>query len=174
MSLYARALGAAFDLLPKALRRFHSQTGVAIAEGTVSVTRGRGRLRNFIATAMRLPREAEAIRVRLKVTPEGDAECWLRQFGDLDLATRQWLQGDLLTEAAGWLRFVFRLSADTTGMVFSLVQRRVLCVPLPALLAPCVSAATRGNDESWCMDIRVTAPIVGMLVCYSGEMRQVC
>lgn len=108
------------------------------------MTRGPGRMRNLVADLMRLPRAGQNVSVRLRVRVERDRERWIRTFDAQRLETVQWQQGSLLIEAAGPLRFGFRLMCDATGMQFASARCWFLGFPLPAALAPRVQATLVG------------------------------
>src|SRR5947209_2177267 len=130
-SLYRRALGDAFDGLPPALRRFHDRPGGATAEGVVCVTRGRGRIRNWIASRMRLPPEGERMAVRLHVVVTGDREQWIREFGTARVVTHQWREAGLLIESIGPLRLGFRVFLEGDALRFNSARAWLHGIPLP-------------------------------------------
>jgi hypothetical protein len=169
-SLYRRALGADYERLPGVLRTFHDLPDGGAAEGTFKITRGRGALRNLVADAMRLPPAAESVLVHLQVVAADGRERWIRDFGAHRLVTEQWMDGDLLVEAAGPIRFLFRLTATEHGMEFDMERCRVATVPLAMAIAPRVSARLRGLATSWQVTVQVDVPILGMVVRYEGEM----
>jgi len=43
-------------------------------------------------------------------------------------------------------------------------------VPVPRPIAPQVSATARGTADGWDIDVRVDAPLVGMVCRYCGRM----
>jgi hypothetical protein len=169
-SLYKRVLGEEFDSLPSVLRCFHEVSAGGKARGRLRITRGKGWLRNVLATLMRLPPQGEQVPVSLAVCVEEEAERWTRNFGPLCLVTRQWVQNGLLIEAAGPVRFGFRLTADATGMEFHFAGCWFLGVRLPSALAPRVHAEARGREACWWLSVCVEVPALGVLVRYEGEM----
>lgn len=173
-SLYRRALAESFEALPPVLRRFHDAPGNAKADGYLCIARGPGRLRNALASLMRLPPSGERTPVHLEVRVEGEMERWTRDFGSLRLVTRQRYANGLLIESAGPLHFGFRVSATPSEMRFAFVRCRLYGCPLPGALAPRVHAVVRGLPASWWVEVRVEAPALGLLVRYEGEMTPEC
>ena len=173
-SLYQRALGDTFDRLPSVLIGFHEAASVATAEGTFRITRGRGIVGGLAATLMQLPCAGEKVSVRLEVSVEGEVERWIRYFGAQRLVTRQWIEHGLLIEAAGPLRFGFRLSADEAGMRFEMERCWLLGMPLPKVMSPQVGAVVTGHGACWIAAVEVHVPLLGRLVRYEGEMIPQC
>lgn len=168
--LYQRTLGPAFDYLPPVLQRFHTRPTGAQARGTVRITRGPGRIRQFLATLMGLPSPGEAVPVTLQVQTIGDREQWLRQFDARRLASRQWLHDGLLMEAAGPMRLGFRLSADAQEMRMECVRCWLVGIPLPLALSPRINATAALYEEGWWLWVRIEAPLWGMVTQYEGKI----
>jgi hypothetical protein len=173
-SLYRRAIGPAFDRLPAVLCQFHDLPCGGCAEGTFRVTRGPGMVRDALATIMKLPRAGEKVAVTLRVTVSEEGERWVRHFDSQVLTTRQWIDGDLLYEAAGPLQFGFRMSVEDGRMLFDMQRCRVFGAPVPFRLAPRVSAVVEGRDTVWHACVEVSVPLLGLLVRYEGEMSPSC
>ena len=166
-SLYRRILGPSFDTLPSVLKCFHEQPN-ATAHGRFEIIRGRGMLRNLLATLAGFPRAGSDVPVVLRVTAEGDRERWSRDFGGHRLETVQWDREGALIEAAGPVRFAFDVTADDTSMRFTIRRAWFLGIPIPRPLAPRVSAVVTANADGWSVDVQVMAPVVGLLVRYAG------
>ncbi len=170
MSLYRRALGVAYETLPPILRHFHDAQAGAEAQGKFKVTRGKGIVRSVMADMMALPKAGDDVNIHLEVKVERGGERWIRQFDSQCLITEQWLQDGLLVEAAGPIRFGFRLTADASSIRFAMERCWLTVVPIPLVLAPRVSATVTGGDSSWLAMVQVEMPIFGLLVRYEGEL----
>jgi hypothetical protein len=169
-TLYPSVLGDRFDALPSVLRRFHARTD-ARAHGLLRVERGRGLVARLAGWVMRFPPASERVEVRLHVGVEQGREVWTRWFAGRPMITRQWRDGTCLVEAAGPSRTWFELESEPEGMRF--VQRRctILGVPIPSKLAPHVHCRVcSGDDEGWEVEVRITLPVVGLLVAYAGRL----
>jgi len=169
-SLYVSLLGSAWSLLAPSVQRLHG--GGARARGVFGVRWGAGWIARAVAAILGMPRAGEGIRVTLSVelTPAG--ERWTRLFGDQRLSSAQWRRGEALVEAFGPVQCLFRLRAVDGALVFEQVGTRFgfgrLSLPLPRFLAPSVvgRAAPRRDDVH--VDVRIHAPILGLLVAYDG------
>jgi len=173
-SLYRRCVGVEYDALPTILRHFHDAETGASALGIFRITRGQGVVRNVLANLMALPKAGEQVTVHLKVKVERGGERWIRHFDSQCLITEQWIQNGLLVEAAGPIRFGFRLSADGESMGFEMERCWLMALPLPLFLAPRVSARVTGRETSWWAMVQVELPMIGMLARYEGEMVPQC
>jgi len=167
-------MGPSFDCLPAVLCRFHDLPDGGTAEGTFRVTRGHGVMRGAIATLMKLPCAGEGVTVSLRVTVDADGERWVRHFDSQVLITRQWMERELLFEAAGPLQFGFRMSVDGERMLFTMEQCRLAGVRVPLVIAPRISAVVEGRESVWHACVEVSVPMLGMLVRYEGEMNPAC
>jgi len=173
-SLYRQTLGDAFEGLPPVLKRFHEQPSEAMACGTFQVIRGKGWIRGVLATLLHLPPPGERVPVVLHVQMLGEVESWTRKFDTLHLVTRQWLQDGLLMEAAGPMRFGFRMTADATGMRFEFARCWFVGIPLPSALSPQVNATVSEYEEGWWLQVRIDFPLLGMLTRYEGKVTSQC
>jgi hypothetical protein len=171
LPLYQRVLGSAFHTQPDALRRFHSEPRGGTAHGALRVTRGNGWLRKTLATLLRLPPAGDNIPLHLRVEVEGARERWLRDFGGVRLESLQWAWQGLLVEAMGPLRCGFRLTAQRESLRFDVERAWLYALPLPAALAPRVIAVvTEAGPASWHVQVRIAAPLLGLLASYEGEV----
>ena|SRR5579871_2373384 len=169
-SLHRRILEDAYDRLPPVLRRFHDAPCGGSAQGAFRITRGHGWLRHALASMMRLPSPGENVPVRLQVQVRGTEEIWIRDFGAQRLVTRLWQEEDLLIEAAGPLRFGYRLSADAREMHTVSTRCWLLGIPLPSALAPRVNACASAEEAGWWVCVRVEVPVLGQMAHYEGEV----
>lgn len=167
-SLYPLLLGTAFDALPEPLRGFHLRGG--IATGRFEVRRGRGRIARAIADRMGLPDEARAARVVLEVLIDPAGQRWSRSFDGRGFASFQRAESELLLESLGRAVVGFRLDAADGVLTYRTARVRALGVNWPRWLRPTVSADVRATSSGWRVDVSVTAPVLGLLCAYGGEM----
>jgi hypothetical protein len=168
LSLYHRILGARFDALPAALRRFHDREGGGQARGTFQVGRGTGWLRNAIASILGMPPAGAEVPVRLRVAVEGDRERWIRDFDGHRVETVQWAQGDLLMEASGLVHFSTELVLEGSRLRYEFRRAWFAGIPIPRWLSPGVVSYVEAGDAGWFVVVRVLAPFLGELVRYEG------
>ncbi len=169
MQLYQRLLGASFERLPPALRRFHAQPG-GTATFALAVTREPGLLHAAAAALMGLPGASARAQGTLVVRAEGDREVWERSFPDTTLTTVQWIDRGRLVEARGPMQVLFDVTADERGMRFEPVACRCLGAWIPRPFAPRFSSTVRGAATSWDLLVTIAVPVLGPLASYRGAV----
>ncbi|HWW77150.1 MAG TPA: DUF4166 domain-containing protein [Pyrinomonadaceae bacterium] len=191
VGLYERLVGAGWETLDEAVRRFHPSGKGVRAAGTFAVRRGRGPFARLLARLMNLPESGEAVPLLLRVTPHAGGERWRRSFAGRDFVTEQRAHagrrtagragplpaeraGPLLAERAGPVEMLFRLKAEGGVLVYA-QEGVALCagslrVPLPRRLAPRVEASERAGrgGRGVHVSVRVAAPLVGLVIRYEG------
>jgi hypothetical protein len=167
--LYERLLGEAFQRLPRAVRAFHEKPGGASGRGLFRIELGKGLLRRLFARMIGLRREGPVETV-LEVVADGEREVWRRSFGEMVLETVQWQEGPYLIEQRGPMRFVMRVEPAPLGMRFSVDHARLFGVRLPRFLSPRIDAIAEGDAETWRVEVVVSAPLLGRVVTYRGQI----
>ncbi|WP_437313306.1 DUF4166 domain-containing protein [Sorangium sp. So ce385] len=171
-ALYPALLGAAWAALAPPVQALHA--GGARARGRFRVRRGRGLAARLLAALLRMPAAAEDVVVTLAVEPSGDGERWIRSFGGRLLCSSQWRSGELLVEALGLIQCWFRLRAEGGALVFEQARStfglRGFGLPLPRWLAPRVEGRAEPSRDEVRVDVRIFAPIAGLLVAYEGRV----
>jgi len=165
--LYEQLLGASFARLPLTMRRFHASAH-ASANGTFAVQRTRGWFSALAATMFRLPPPDENVAVSLDVTALPEGERWRRRFGAARFDTVQHFEGGRLLERAGLATIAFDVRAEGTGMSFASVSCSFAGLRIPRWLAPSIEATTSATPEGWSMEVRVSAPHIGLVERYGG------
>jgi len=123
---------------------------------------------------MRLPAAGREVPTRLQVVVEGEREIWIRDFGTLRLRTRQWHHRGLLIEQAGPIRFGLRVRANAEGLRFDTERCWLGWLPLPARVAPRVTANITARETGWSVDVQIAVPGLGLLARYTGEVTPEC
>jgi hypothetical protein len=139
--IYRQLLGPEFDKLPAVLREFHSAPQGGHASGVARIRH----TSSLLAWLVRFPPEGE-MPITLDIDSTSAGEVWIRHFGDAERRSSQTVDDGLLCEVAGPLHLYFRVTADPTGIRFSLVRARCLSVPIPLRVTAVVSAAPDAND----------------------------
>jgi len=170
LTLYQRALGPRFDVLPAVLHQFHGNQRGGTAAGAVSIIRGDGVVRNLAAELLRLPRAGKDVAITVEIRVDGVGETWCRCFGGCRLITRQWLDRSFIVEQAGPLRLWFHVEASSIGMRFDSMRCTLFGILMPNPMAFRVAAVVTGMAESWWVDVEIFAPMLGSLVRYEGEV----
>ena len=171
MALYRKLLGESYNELASVLIRFHDLPD-GEARGVLRITHGEGLVRRLMANLMRLPKPGECVPVHLRVEGGTEREVWIRRYGDQTLVTRQWEHGGLLVEAAGPYRIGFKLSVKEKGLRFDFVRAWMGVLPIPRPMALRVEADAKPVEhaDSWWIDVCISAPILGQLARYEGEV----
>lgn len=171
-TLYARLLGPSWSSLAPPVRRIHG--GGVVARGVFAVRRGAGLWARFLAAVLRMPPAADATPITLEVDSAGGVERWKRDFGGRPLLTTQWASGELLVESLGLVQCWFRLRAEGGALVFEQVRATIgfrrFALPLPRFLSPRVVGRADPGGAHAQVDVRIHAPIVGLLVAYEGAV----
>lgn len=175
VSLYRRVLGEAAEALHPTVRAMHCGQGDVHVTGRLRVQRGGGLAGRLVGAFLGLPAADGAVPTSLWITRAGNAERWVRTFG-AGRPMRSWQQAgppQTLIEHVGPLRFTFGLEVAEGGLRFVqgacyLVLGR-LQLPLPTRLAPRVDALARPvGDRGVAVSVRVTTPLIGLLLGYAG------
>ncbi len=170
--LYRRLLGESFDRLPASVRSMHEVHGDAGAAGEGEVKRGGGLLGRLIGAIVGFP-PAGTYPVHVEFLEQGGRERWIRHFGPHRFWSWFSIRGGLLYERFGLLRFGFELPCDESALRMRLVRWSAAGVPLPLFLAPRVNAREWQEDDRFLFDDRITMPLIGELIHYSGWLRPV-
>ena len=169
-SLYRRLLGTRFDELPGGLKRFHDADGGGRARGVFQVERGRGGLRNAIASLMGFPQAGVNVPVVLEVTAKGDRERWCRRFPSRTVASTQWERDQLLVEAFGPYSFSCSLELEGADLVYEFRRAWLLGVPLPSWFLPRAEGIASGDEKGWRVVVRILLPVLGEILRYEGQV----
>jgi hypothetical protein len=172
--LYPQLLGSAWSALAPPVRRLNEASG-RTHRGEFTVTRGTGFFSRIVAALSGLPPAGERVPIALAVSTERGAEVWRRSFADHVLVTFQRARGELLSERLGLVECIFRLREESGALRFVQEGARLallgLSIPLPRALAPRIAGfVERASDTSAKVAISISAPVVGLLVDYRGDI----
>jgi hypothetical protein len=140
------------------------------AQGTADVVRPGGRLANWVADRLRLPKAGMALPVTISVREVGGVLHWERTFGDSHLATTQTLEAGLMHETLGAHRITFRVTTSDGSAVYESVGSRWRGIRIPALLCPKAKGVVSPNLEGWKVAIEVRAPFLGLICAYTATL----
>ena len=182
LSLYPRLLGGHWSRVNPEIRAVHlaGSAGALEAKGSFMVRHGGGGLARLLVRLLKMPVEGDGVETRLRVLQEGAGERWCRTFADRRLSTVQYESGGLLAERFGLLELRFRLAVEGGALLYrqsgAFVGLGVLMLPLPKRISPQVSAREEPMAASRRVrsTVRVTLPLLGLLITYSGEIEPEC
>lgn len=170
--LYTAILGEDRSQLAASVEKLH--TSSAHASGVFRVRRGGGMLARLVGWVMRLPEAREQAKIELTVVRGPDDERWERRFDGRLLRSVQWGEKGLLIEEMNGVQCCFRLVVDAGTLRFEQVGAKVgvrgWTIPLPRFLWPWVEGRASGAGEDVDVDVRIHAPVVGLLVSYEGRV----
>lgn len=87
------------------------------------------------------------------------------------MITRQWREDAWLIEAVGPARTYFELESEPEGMCFAQRRCTILGITIPSALAPRAHARAWSSDaDGWEVEVRISLPVVGLLVEYVGRL----
>jgi hypothetical protein len=165
--LYARAMGAAFNRLPEAVRAIHSVLRDDGAHGAATVTRGRNPIARLIGRIVGFPPEGEH-ELHVHFEELDGVETWTRRFSGKGFHSRLALRGPLLTERLGPLTFGFELPADGSGLAMILRAWWFGPVRMPLFLGPRCNAREYEEAGRFRFDVSIGLPLIGPIAHYRG------
>jgi NAD(P)-dependent dehydrogenase (short-subunit alcohol dehydrogenase family) len=169
--LYAKIMDAAFDRLPAAVRAMHQLSGDGGAHGAADVIRGRSPLAHLIAAAMGFP-PAGTHQLHVAFGERDGVERWTRDFAGARFTSHLSERRGRLVERFGPLRFAFDLPGDDRGLTMVMRGWSVFNIPFPLAMAPRTRARESQDGEDFRFDVRVSLPLVGLIVEYRGRLRK--
>jgi uncharacterized protein YbjT (DUF2867 family) len=170
--LYARAMGARFDALPRAVRAVHEVNGDGGAAGEGRVTRGRHPLARLIGGIMRFP-PSGTYPLHVAFSERDGKERWTRDFGGHRFASELSRTGEGVAERFGPLRFAFDLPADATGLRMVLRRWTAFGIPMPRALGPRIAAREWQEDGRFRFEVKVALPLIGPVIDYAGWLEPI-
>ena len=172
-TLYRRAMGNAFDRLPRSVRQTHEVNGDAGAAGAATVLVGKGFAARLVRTMMRFPPSGDYA-VNVAFIERDGKETWIRDFGGHRFKSVLSQQGNGVAERFGPLNFVFDLQSDDDGLCMVLRGWSVLGIPMPLRLAPRIDAREWEEDGEFHFAVEASLPLVGPIVGYRGSLKSNC
>ncbi len=173
-SLFQKALGPDWTALPVEVRTGHSVPGLGVMRGEAQIERGSGLLSRILAAVFRFPQAGRAIPVEVTMETTEHGETWTRDFAG------QRFRSYLSSSGLGKFRerfgpFSFEMDLPVTDGVLSMPVRRGWClgVPMPHWFLPGSETREYALDGRFCFDVRLSAPIAGLLVYYRGWLEPV-
>ncbi len=173
-TILEQLLGSELDDLGPALRRFHASSDDVVGTGTFRVEQAGSRAGRLVARTMRMPTASGDTPVRLSIVRGRSVEHWRRHFGDEVMASTQTTDGRHLLEQIGRLELRFTVDLADQRVRFRHVATRLRIgrgyVPIPRALSPSIAASVGAVDDRVDVAVRISAPIVGTLLRYSGRL----
>ena len=175
-AIFPELLGATFDELPKPLQELHSGDSSSEWAGDASVFGARNFAGRVVAALFNLPTHDHRTdaRVTIEVTPKG--ETWTRSFGGKEFRSYLKLgsgrEAGLMCERFGALTVAMAVTWKDDKLWFAPRRWRVGPVPLPSALLPKGDTFECEREGKFAFDVRVEAPVIGLVAAYRGTLRK--
>jgi NAD(P)-dependent dehydrogenase (short-subunit alcohol dehydrogenase family) len=170
--LYAQIMGPHFAALPPLLRAIHDIQGDAGAAGEGRVERGRNLFARLMARVARFP-PAGAYPLHVAFAERDGRERWTRDFGGHVFSSELSTKWGLAVERFGPMRFGFALAPAPDGLTMPLRRWSMFGIRLPLFLAPRIAAREYEADARFHFDVRLSFPLIGGIVHYTGWLTPV-
>lgn len=174
-NIFAILMKERYHDLPQTIQEFHN-TPCILWEGEAKS----GGSTNFLAKLMRKimgfpePMAKLPVTVNVSYTEQG-RECWTRRFGNKQFSSYLSLDktSQMLIEQFGPVKQYFTLELSNNWLYWRLMHCTMLGIKLPKLLQPQV-IANEGvtDDDTYQFVAKVSLPIIGTLVEYSGFLNK--
>jgi hypothetical protein len=167
--LFARHLGAGYEMLPPKVRDLHDVYGPRRWSGRGSVTRGKSVLARLFGALFRFPADAADIPVTVMMTPFNGGERWDRNFDGQRFRSFLRQRGDTLTERFGPFTFTLGLHVQGDKLHFPVISGFIGPIPLPQFALPKSVSHEYEKDGRFHFDVALHAPFTGApVVHYRG------
>lgn len=175
--LYRQLLGSAFNDLQPRLRELHGSRQARVWTGVAEVRRGRGALARMIAAILGFPTAAAQAPVTVAFAPEKDGERWTRNFAGKTFTSAQ-SRGSgrdeyLLVERFGAISVALALVLDGSRLCLIPRRWRLWGIPMPRFLLPTGSSFEAEEENRFCFDVNISAPLVGLMFAYRGTLEPI-
>ena len=173
MSPFQAILGTDFARLPEPVRRLHGLAHDIQTAGRAEITVTPGLLPLLICRLAGLPRAGHDVPVTVAFHVDSNGgEYWHRRFAGRrygsGFAAADGGRDGLLLERFFPFQLYHRLTPTSNGLAWSLVEWKLLGMPLPRWTLPTVNCFESAESDRFVFDIDVSFPIVGPVIHYRG------
>ncbi len=169
-----------FEVLPHALKQFHTSSGPVLWSGQADVDCGRWFAPKMITRLFGFPKAGRNIPVTVSIdrkrSKAGAAvETWTRSFAETEMSSDLQLLGNSsVTECFAPFTVEMGLRVDPEGLRMPVLGWRLGPIRLPKILAP-KSETLEYMDEKgrFRFDVRLSAPLIGLIAHYRGWLMPV-
>jgi Domain of unknown function (DUF4166) len=174
-ALYPSLVGEQWAHLGEPVQRLHMTTGKLLGAGRFTVRHGDRAPARLLARLLGLPAAGTDVHVRLVVTPHEHGERWHRTFGASPIVSEQSAgKSGLMVERLGLTEVRYRLEVAGGALFYRQMATALrlgpIRLPLPRRLAPQIVAreSAMPDEKGIHISVKVTLPVVGLLVSYKG------
>jgi hypothetical protein len=170
---FQQLLGAGFAMLPGPVRKLHSLSQEMVTAGRAEIVTSRSPLAWLLCRVAGLPQPGNDVPVTVTFRPRGESgEFWQRCFVDRRYASTMQVGSGadcgLLVERFWPFVYYHRLTPNSEGVAWTLVEWKLLGVPLPHWTVPDISCFEGAEGERYTFDIDVVFPLAGPVIHYRG------
>ncbi len=173
--IFPALLGETYSELPQTLQDLHRGERSAEWEGNASVRGARNLVGRIVAGVFGFPAVDRQTTVHVSIEVTQGGETWTRSIGDkrfrsyLTLGTGS--EAGLMCERFGVITVAMALIWNGEQLEFVPRRWRIGPVPLPTSLLPNGDSFEHDRDGSFAFDVRIEAPIIGLIAAYEGVLR---
>lgn len=182
--IFQQLLGEAFMRLPPALRKLHGGSKEQRWHGEAQVVRGNGWIAGLVARRVGFPHAAASIPVTVDIMAgdgtsrnRGDGETWVRNFGGTIFKSHLTLGHGcdqyLMAERFGPITVLLAIVWQRERLYFIPRQWRLWNIRLPKCLLPSGDSFECEADGRFQFNVRIAAPIIGLIVQYRGALTRI-
>lgn len=163
-------MGADFQRLAPALRRFHRLAGRHVVLGTVRLRGPESIGARLLAMCLGVPLRSVSGPVQFELDAQPHTEQWTRCFPGKTMTSLMRLQDGRLVEHLGAARLTFGLRENGGRLVMQLQGMRFWGVPCPRWLWPRIVAQETGVGDMLEFKVSAALPLLGVVTEYEGSL----
>lgn len=174
-SLFARAIGPAFETLPEAIRVLHETPGRSVWRGRAMTEGATSPLAALVARLVGFPGGQADCEAEVRIDADGERSIWRRRIGGQAFVSvlSKPAEGGRIEERFGALSFRLRLTPEGERLIYTVEGWRMGPVSLPQALAPHTRTHERIDAEGrFVFDVEISVPLIGRLVRYCGWLER--
>lgn len=170
--LFERAIGPeAWAAMPASYHAGHDLWDRQVMRGRSNVTRGKGLLARAIAALFRFPPERMNTPLTVVMERVGETEVWTRDFdGQRFFSVLSPAGAGRVRERFGPFQFELSLPIQGGRMEMNVERGWFMGLPMPSWLLPRSETAEFDEDGVFQFDVRLSAPLAGLIVHYRGSL----
>ncbi len=170
LSIYQKVIGKDFNQLGPNLQYGHAHMPIVKAKGSINVEWGKGFLIRWMNKMNGLPPAGNNQELELEIIRDEKIETWNRKFKSTVFSTIQFEKNGLLVEKDGPIAIGFKVHLDGNSFIYEQVYMKFAGIRIPRFIGMKSEAKVAETNNGWDAEIKVTAPIVGLVLKYSASV----
>ncbi|MEM7241833.1 MAG: DUF4166 domain-containing protein [Pseudomonadota bacterium] len=174
-SLFERHLGKAMIKAPQIVQNFHKLSAPQRYVGEAKITRGTHPIARLIARLMGFPDAGENVPAAVTISRDADQERWTREFAGKEfqsvLTQGKGKDQYLMRERFGPITISLAIVVEGDRIYFNPRRWDLLGIPMPKFLLPDGGSYETERDRLYHFDVKMTFPIIGLIVAYRGWLK---